>query len=352
MNKRQFLARLDRALSMLNNEERKSQRDYYEEIINDMVDEGMSEETAVERMGSVQGIAAKILSEATPEQMAKKKKIGVLGWIGIVLGSIALIIAALCIIFMADHVEESGINVEQLDIDNWTFLNGDNIEVTPEEMSEKALKGIDIYWGLGNVTVGETDGKSIIVSIGGIEGKLLAYEYDKGVLYISSTDVEDKVTNRDINLKVLIPETMSTVLDLSAATADGDISVDCEKLQYIRAVTSSGDIRVKDSKADRLSLCASTGSIWGEIENAVEVRAKTSSGDITLVTDEDEYFKLEYATCAGDVDVSFDRSFKNESKAGKNGEAVYAIYDHSFGRADCMIINTVTDSGDIKLIDD
>ena len=109
MNKRQFLASLEKKLSKLNNEERRRQLDYYEEMINDWIDEGLSEEAAVERMGNVQGVAAKILSEATPEQMAKKKKIGVLGWIGIVLGAIILIVAALFILFMVDRVEESGI---------------------------------------------------------------------------------------------------------------------------------------------------------------------------------------------------------------------------------------------------
>ena len=67
MNKREFLAKLEKALAQLNREERKRELDYYEEMINDRIEEGMSEEEAVHCMGTVQGVAAKILSEAAPE---------------------------------------------------------------------------------------------------------------------------------------------------------------------------------------------------------------------------------------------------------------------------------------------
>lgn len=319
MNKRQFLAKLEKELSKLNKEEKRRQLDYYEEIINDRIDEGMSEEAAVERLGSVQGVAARIISQATPEQMAKKKKIGVLGWIGIVLGAIILIVAALFILFMVDRVEESGIvdeiedKIEQrLELkDDW--ISGGDVSFTVSE-----LKGLDIVWSCGDVTIDETEGSEILVKSG--KDDALEYQLKDGVLYIET--VKDYSGNA--KLRVLIPEDIMQLLPLSLVSSGGNVAVEGENFSEIDLVTSGGDVRIKP-------------------ENAEELNVVSSGGNVVIELDEDDAFVMSYAVNGGKASVGFDRSFAGGS---------FGDYDHSLGRASCLKLDVSVAGGDIKLIDD
>ncbi len=71
MNKASFLAALSRGLSGLPKEEIKKQLDYYAELIADMTEDGMTEEEAVGKLGSV--ILQKIREEL-PTVPSKPKK--------------------------------------------------------------------------------------------------------------------------------------------------------------------------------------------------------------------------------------------------------------------------------------
>lgn len=319
MNKRQFLASLEKKLSKLNNEERRRQLDYYEEMINDRIDEGLSEEAAVERMGNVQGVAAKILSEATPEQMAKKKKIGVLGWIGIALGALILTVAALVALFVIDRAEDSldmdvdDIIEERLGLDDGWILGGSDAEINASEVGS-----VDIVWSCGGVTVDETVGRSIVIKAG--DSDALEYQIKDGVLYIET--VENYAGKA--NLKVLIPEDIMQMMPLSLVSSGGDITVDGECFSAMDIVISGGDVRINP-------------------ENAAEVNVVSSGGNVTLELDEDDAFVMSYAVNGGKASVEFDRSFAGGS---------FGDYDHSLGRANCLKLDISVSGGDIKLIDD
>ncbi len=73
MNKANFLAALSRGLSGLPKEEIKKQLDYYAELIADMTEDGMTEEEAVGKLGSVDEILRKIREEL-PTVSPKPKK--------------------------------------------------------------------------------------------------------------------------------------------------------------------------------------------------------------------------------------------------------------------------------------
>lgn len=323
MNKRQFLASLDKKLSKLNNEERRRQLDYYEEMINDRIDEGLSEEAAVERMGTVQGVAAKILSEATPEQMAKKKKIGVLGWIGIALGALILTVAALVALYVIDRAEDSldvdidDIIEERMGLDDGWILGGSDAEINASEVGS-----VDIVWSCGGVTVDETEGRSIVIKAG--DSDALEYQIKDGVLYIET--VENYAGKA--NLKVLIPEDIMQMDKLNIVTTDGDVRIDGEYFTNINVAAAGGTVRLNPEDASNVSI-ASAG------------------GDIIVELDEDDAFVMNYAADGGDVSVGFDRGFVNESGSGKS-----ASYDHSFGRANCLSLEISVSGADIKLIDD
>jgi len=95
MTKTQFLAALRHEIERLPESEIAKSLSYYEEIINDLVEEGLTEEEAVSRLGNVSDIAEQILSEAPLTALVRskvqskgnKRKLGWLAITLIVIGS-------------------------------------------------------------------------------------------------------------------------------------------------------------------------------------------------------------------------------------------------------------------------
>ena len=69
MDKRTFLERLQAALAGLPDAERERQLAYYEEMIDDRVEEGMSESEAIAALGPADQLAQRVLRQ-TPPQLA------------------------------------------------------------------------------------------------------------------------------------------------------------------------------------------------------------------------------------------------------------------------------------------
>ncbi len=94
MDKREFLRKLEKALKKLLPEERARYISYYDEIIMDLVDGGMSEKDAVAKQGNMSDIVTEIMSQVEPEKVAKKNPFE------IVLFAIACIFAVGCTIVL------------------------------------------------------------------------------------------------------------------------------------------------------------------------------------------------------------------------------------------------------------
>lgn len=106
MSKQEFLNRLDQLLMSLPRDERVRMKVYYDEIIEDYIENGVSEEEAVAKLGSVGVVAEEILREGkhiivTKEKMSGGAKVGittllVLGsplWGALLLAALALLLA-------------------------------------------------------------------------------------------------------------------------------------------------------------------------------------------------------------------------------------------------------------------
>ena len=103
MNKYEFLAQLRKQLELIPEEDARASVDYYAEMIDDRMEEGLSEEAAVAAIGDVKEIARNILAE-TPAEEKKPRKIS--GWVValLVLGApvwLSLLIAAAAVVFSA-----------------------------------------------------------------------------------------------------------------------------------------------------------------------------------------------------------------------------------------------------------
>jgi uncharacterized membrane protein len=73
MNRQAFLEALSSALSDLGMDVWEEALDYYAELTADLIEQGMSEQCAVQSMGSVEAIAANISSGLAPQQKAPAK---------------------------------------------------------------------------------------------------------------------------------------------------------------------------------------------------------------------------------------------------------------------------------------
>ncbi|MBR6897415.1 MAG: DUF1700 domain-containing protein [Lachnospiraceae bacterium] len=111
MNKAQFLEELARSLYGLSDYDINRSLDYYEEMIDDRVEDGMSEEQAVAALGSVEEIRARILDEIpmrriVGERMKPKKKMSGLAITLLAIGSVVWLplLLALLIICLALYI--------------------------------------------------------------------------------------------------------------------------------------------------------------------------------------------------------------------------------------------------------
>lgn len=107
MNKQEFLAELRNGLNGLPKTDIEERIAFYGEMIDDRMEEGLSEEEAVSQIGSAQETIAQIIAEIpftrlVKERIIPKKKLGVWEIILLILGSpiwLSLLIAAFAVIF-------------------------------------------------------------------------------------------------------------------------------------------------------------------------------------------------------------------------------------------------------------
>ncbi|MCI8776894.1 MAG: DUF1700 domain-containing protein [Oscillospiraceae bacterium] len=107
MNKNEFLEELRKGLSGLPQDDIEERLTFYSEMIDDRMEEGLSQEEAVAEIGSVKDIVSQIMSEIPLSRIVKEKvkpKRALRAWeiVLLALGSpiwISLLIAALAIVF-------------------------------------------------------------------------------------------------------------------------------------------------------------------------------------------------------------------------------------------------------------
>ena len=94
MDKREFLKKLEKALKKLVPEERARYISYYDEIIMDLIDGGMTEQEACAKQGDMSVIVADIMSQVEPEKVERQKPLD------IALLVVALFIGVACIVVL------------------------------------------------------------------------------------------------------------------------------------------------------------------------------------------------------------------------------------------------------------
>ncbi|MCQ2440387.1 MAG: DUF1700 domain-containing protein [Clostridia bacterium] len=106
MNKQEFLVQLKKGLSGLPKDDIEERLTFYSEMIDDRMEEGLSEETAVRKIGTVDELISQIiadipLTKIVKERITPKKKLSVWEIVLLVLGSpiwLSLLIAVFAVI--------------------------------------------------------------------------------------------------------------------------------------------------------------------------------------------------------------------------------------------------------------
>ncbi|MGX8692920.1 MAG: DUF1700 domain-containing protein [Clostridia bacterium] len=73
MTKAEYLERLRESLALMPAEEREAQLAYYEELFDDMLEDGMSEEQVVEHLGAPEAVAEELLAEMPLSTLVKNR---------------------------------------------------------------------------------------------------------------------------------------------------------------------------------------------------------------------------------------------------------------------------------------
>lgn len=102
MNKQAFLKELRRKLKNLKKGERNKYIEYYDEMISDIMETGVSEKEAVKRQGNVEQIVSDILAESGLE------KVKVRDWYGICLIAVTVILMVNCVIQLSFQMVTGG----------------------------------------------------------------------------------------------------------------------------------------------------------------------------------------------------------------------------------------------------
>ncbi len=107
MNKSEFLAQLKKVLSGLPEADVAERLSFYGEMIDDRIEDGLSEEEAVNEIGNVDEIVSQIISEVSLPKLVKqkispKRKLTAVEIVLLILGSpiwLPLLIAAIAVVF-------------------------------------------------------------------------------------------------------------------------------------------------------------------------------------------------------------------------------------------------------------
>lgn len=102
MNKQEFLARLRDGLSALPPKESQERLNFYSEMIDDRMEEGLAESEAVAAVGDVEQIVCQAMNETAVQSAPQKRKLKAWEIVLLVLGAplwISLLIAAASVVF-------------------------------------------------------------------------------------------------------------------------------------------------------------------------------------------------------------------------------------------------------------
>jgi len=294
MTKLEFLVQLERRLIGLDQAEVKRQLAYYAEMLEDRMEDGMSEAEAVESMGDVDVIAAGILGEVQPLRVDNTSFFENIRNMGIQL-----------LDFLSGVNRASGFGK--------TF--GDDMPHS-QEVACDGIHSIIIKRPNGSVEIRGEERENILIG----DGAAIQFENQGGTLRINAVNVPGAH-----NLCVAIPLSMDENLQLLRVSGvSADVSAEDILAHQAEFSTASGDCRIAGCAFKDFSFSTASGdfdfdgacekirvnSASGDMDIALRqnpsyMDAHTVSGDITLHIPQDCGFTLAHKSTSGDLTCDF-----------------------------------------------
>lgn len=302
MTKIEFLAQLEKRLAQLPENERKSRLDYYSELIDDMIEDGLSEEEAVERLGSSEEIASRAMRAGAPgaaaQAPAPAKKMGVLGKLAIALLAVVLLVAAAA--YALNYLpgsSDAGGNVAAAD-NQAQFSADGRYEISA------SVSRLNIDWTYGEVDVKAHRGDVIVLREKGDDARIdessaLAYAEKDGVLTVSYSADGAASARIEKELEVLVPQDMLT--ELVITVEDADVDIEGLALSKLSVSTTRGGVDAERTSADEIIVSAGAEDVELSLDACPKnAQISAASGDVELELPRGSVFELN-ASASGKV---------------------------------------------------
>ncbi|MBE6955779.1 MAG: DUF1700 domain-containing protein [Ruminococcaceae bacterium] len=339
MKRIEFMSIMEEALRPLSYEDRRHTLNYYEELLQDMIEDGMNEDAATAHLGDPKELADAILAQIPHDEPAKETAKEDL--------SAYIVTSAKDAMRDTMRVAEDTIRIAKDTIKEATTKTGfwenlfsglsksSNISVTVDgksatnegaagELAIRGVRHVKVNWISGNVNI---SGDDLIDSIEFSERAWRALRPEEHMrvhcendtLYI--TEFEGQLVNAPRKtLELRLPQALANSLDsLEIKTATAQTYLDHLHMQSLRYHTVSGDL--DQTESDSISAVnAELRSVSGDIDLSGRfqtLKAFTTSGDVKLAGSAGE---VQINTVSGDLNADL-LSSQSLSMATTSGDA-------------------------------
>lgn len=335
MTKHEFLKQLGAELERLPGAERKRQLDYYAELLDDMIEDGMEPEMAVERLGPVSEIVHTIFQD-TPQPSRKRSRLGFL--LSMVCGAVVLLSVVVALVWMihrgrdVNPVEGSHLGMPEATADESTeppvqshivreeisafgfdsYRHWDHASYASNgayDVPASDVTSLDLRWLAGEVTVKPWMGDVIRFQekvIGQVNRAApyvedaLRYGVENHTLYIQFCAIGDYNNLLVKDLTVWVPmELAGAMKQLQTQMLSADLTVQELSINRLELQSVSGDVNLQGAQAEEANFSSVSGDMtWDGVIQAAAM--KTTSGNITVVADQAPD-RMSLSAVSGDV---------------------------------------------------
>ncbi len=343
MTRAEFLSELDRRLSPLPKKQSYDYLVYYAEMMTDRMEDGMTEEEAVESMERVDVIARRILGEVyTTPTPAKKNSEG--KWLGIAALSIcAVAVVSVCALIGLSLPFGGSVMVrsDTVVVEQETTALPDNFDEPIVNVDENCtlfdtygIHTLDVAWANGYVIFEIWD-----------EDKIGVFEYGSRNVQWTKTDDTLKIeyTDEDTDhLSICLPSAFAqrkleeirigvnsadvmlygiNATTLHASTVSGYLDINgCFDTATISTI--SGGVTLSGSIND-VTFDAVSGAVLFDFDSTLRsLRAESISGNMTIIIPEDLGFDLQFSGVSGTLysgwlDIAAEKEFQTSYGDGE-----------------------------------
>lgn len=293
MTKIEFLTALAARLSGIPADDRQKSLEYYAEMIDDRIDDGLSEEEAVNAVGSMDAIVEEILSGTSAKST----------------GTTAQKMFEKTVYTVNDAFRNIRVDAQCADIIFDLSENGQNCVVCTQSGNQDFTVTVEN----GTLLVKQKDRlkwyQQILFRSTSTDATLYLTKTQFDSLHMSlvSGDVEIPAPFRFTNVSIL---TTSGDVDFDAAVEEalsveaisGDITIDGVEAKTITCKTVSGDIDLEDCDAGIVKLSATSGDIDASLLTGKQFSVSSVTGDTEVPAGTDGGL-CEASTVSGDVTI-------------------------------------------------